>query len=45
VGEWIRFDTTVTFGVDGIGVTHAVLHDKRGPIGTMQQILTIRPRG
>ena len=44
VGDWIGFDTTVTFGSVGIGLTHAVLHDGRGPIGTMEQILTIRPR-
>ncbi|SFR91727.1 Thioesterase-like superfamily protein [Microbacterium sp. cf046] len=43
-GEWLGFDTTVTFGTNGIGLTHSVLHDEHGPIGTMQQILTLRPR-
>jgi hypothetical protein len=42
--EWIGYDTTVTFGPTGTGLTHTVLHDTHGPIGTAQQILTIRPR-
>jgi hypothetical protein len=42
-GEWIGFDTTVAFGPGGVGMTTSVLHDERGPIGTMAQILTIRP--
>jgi hypothetical protein len=42
-GDWIGFDTTVSFGAAGIGVTSSVLHDIRGPIGTMSQMLTIRP--
>ncbi|MGC5224561.1 thioesterase family protein [Micromonospora sp. DT81.3] len=42
--DWIGYDTTVTFGTNGIGLTHTVLHDIHGPIGTAEQILTIRPR-
>lgn len=42
-GEWIGFDTTVTVGPAGLGLTDTVLHDERGPIGTVQQILTVRP--
>ncbi len=42
-GEWIGFDTTVTFGADGLGVTHSIVHDERGPIGTSAQSLTLRP--
>ena len=42
-GEWLGFDTTVTFGKDGIGLTSSVLHDETGPIGTVAQILTVRP--
>ena len=42
--DWIGYDTTVTFGADGVGLTHSVLHDSEGPIGTAQQILTVRPR-
>lgn len=41
-GEWLGFDTTVSFGPDGVGLTHAVLHDERGLLGTSAQILTIR---
>jgi len=47
-GEWIGFDTTVTVGPAGVGLTDTVLHDDRGvdgvvPLGTVQQILTVRP--
>lgn len=44
-GEWVGFDTTVTFGPDGVGLTSTTLHDDEGPFGTMNQILTIRPIG
>ena len=42
--DWIGYDTTVTFGTNGIGLTHTVLHDTHGPSAPPQQILTIRPR-
>jgi acyl-Coa thioesterase superfamily protein/acyl-CoA thioesterase superfamily protein len=42
-GEWIGFDTTVSMGAGGVGLTSSVLHDDRGPIGTSAQILTVRP--
>jgi hypothetical protein len=42
-GEWLGFDTTVSFGADGLGVTSSVLHDVDGPVGTMSQLLTVRP--
>lgn len=42
-GEWIGFDTSVSFGPRGLGLTHSVLHDEHGPIGTMAQMLTVRP--
>ena len=42
-GEWIGFDTTVSFGSEGIGLTSGVIHDLEGPIGTASQILTVRP--
>jgi hypothetical protein len=42
-GEWLGFDTTVTFSADGLGLTSTVLHDVHGPIGTMAQMLTVRP--
>lgn len=42
--EWIGFDTTVSFGPTGLGLTHTVLHDEDGPLGTSDQALTVRPR-
>lgn len=41
--RWIGFDTSVSFGPAGIGLTSSTLHDLSGPIGTQAQILTIRP--
>ncbi len=43
-GEWIGLDTTVTFGPDGLGLTSTVIHDLDGPLGALQQALTVRPR-
>ncbi|MFV0534136.1 MAG: thioesterase family protein [Cumulibacter sp.] len=43
-GEWLGFDTSVSFGANGLGLTHSILHDETGPIGAMSQILTVRPR-
>jgi hypothetical protein len=43
-GEWVGFDTAVSFGPTGVGLTASVIHDERGPIGTSSQSLTIRPR-
>jgi len=42
-GEWTGFDTTVSFGADGLGLTSSVLHDVDGPFGTVGQMLTVRP--
>jgi hypothetical protein len=42
-GDWLGFDTTVSFGPSGVGLTSSTLHDHRGPIGTLTQILTLRP--
>jgi hypothetical protein len=42
-GGWLGFDTTVSFGPGGVGLTSSVLHDTDGPIGIMSQILTVRP--
>jgi hypothetical protein len=42
-GEWLGFDTTVSFGADGIGLTSSVIHDGSGPVGTSGQLLTVRP--
>ena len=45
VGEWLGFDTTVSFGPTGLGLTSSLLHDVAGPFGTMAQSLTVRPIG
>lgn len=42
-GAWVGFDTTVSFGPTGLGLTSSVLHDEHGPIGTLAQGLTVRP--
>lgn len=42
-GRWTGLDTTVTFGPTGQGITSTVLHDLDGPVGTAQQMLTVRP--
>lgn len=41
---WLGADTTVTFGATGLGATHSILHDERGPFAISIQTLTIRPR-
>lgn len=43
-GEWIGFDTRVSFGPGGVGLTETVLSDADGPLGTSSQTLTIRMR-
>ena len=42
-GEWLGFDTSVSFGPDGLGLTHSIIHDETGPIGSSAQMLTVRP--
>jgi hypothetical protein len=42
-GEWVGFDTSVSFGTSGLGLTSSVLHDHDGPVGTLAQVLTVRP--
>lgn len=42
-GEWVGFDTRVTFGPGGMGLTASVIHDHDGPLGTVSQSLTVRP--
>ncbi len=41
---WLGFDTSVSFGAHGLGVTSSTIHGALGPIGTVSQILTVRPR-
>ena len=43
-GDDLGFDTTVSFGPTGQGLTSSVLHDADGPFGTLAQLLTVRPR-
>ncbi len=42
-GEWLGFDTSVSFGGNGLGLTSSIIHDESGPIGTIGQALTVRP--
>jgi hypothetical protein len=42
-GEWVGFDTTVSFGPTGLGLTTSVVHDLDGPVGVCSQCLTVRP--
>lgn len=42
-GRWVGLDSTVVFGPSGQGVTSSVLHDRAGPVGHVQQMLTVRP--
>jgi len=44
-GRWIGFDTLVTVGAGGVGLTSTTLHDEAGPVGRAEQILTVRPVG
>lgn len=43
-GEWLGFDTSVSFGSTGLGLTSSILHNENGPIGAIGQALTVRPR-
>ncbi len=43
VRGWVGFDTRVTFGGSGVGLTSTTLHDELGPVGRAEQILTVRP--
>ena len=42
-GPWVGLDTTVVFGPAGAGLTTSVLHDRAGPVGRSEQLLTVRP--
>ena len=43
VGPWVGLDTTVAFGAGGLGLTSSWLHDEQGPVGRVEQSLTVRP--
>lgn len=42
VPGWVGFDTRVSFGPGGVGLTSTTLHDEQGPVGRAEQILTVR---
>lgn len=42
VGKYLGLEVNQQYGRDGIGLTSAVLHDKMGPFGHAEQILTVR---
>ncbi|MGB3344547.1 MAG: thioesterase family protein [Aequorivita sp.] len=41
-GKHLGLEVKQQYGKDGIGLTSAVLHDKEGPFGHAEQILTLR---
>lgn len=41
---WFGLDISVACGPTGLGLTHSILHDARGPFGAMSQCLTVRHR-
>jgi Thioesterase-like superfamily len=43
-GVWVGFDTRVTFGPKGHGLTSTDLYDVRGHVGRAAQTLLVRPR-
>jgi len=45
VRGWVGFDTRVSMGTTGLGVTSTTLHDERGPVGRAEQVLTVRRLG
>lgn len=42
VRGWVGFDTRVSMGTTGLGVTSTTLHDEQGPVGRAEQVLTVR---
>ena len=42
VRGWVGFETRVTMGPTGLGLTSTTLHDEQGPVGRAEQILTVR---
>ena len=42
-GEWIGVCADSSYGPDGIGATVGTLFDERGPVGSIQQGLLVRP--
>ncbi|TQN46118.1 thioesterase superfamily protein [Humibacillus xanthopallidus] len=42
VRGWVGFDTRVSMGTTGLGLTSTTLHDELGPVGRAEQVLTVR---
>jgi len=42
VRGWVGFDTRVSMGTTGLGLTATTLHDVAGPVGRAEQVLTVR---
>lgn len=42
-GGWTGLDTVVHWGGHGVGLTSSTLHDVDGPVGRVEQSLTVRP--
>src|SRR3546814_17176491 len=42
--EWVGFDTTVSFGPGGHGLTSSLVHSLDAPAGPSAQPLPLRPR-
>ncbi len=42
VRGWVGFDTRVSMGSTGLGLTSTTLHDELGPVGRAEQVLTVR---
>ncbi len=40
--EWVGLDTRVSFGSTGLGLTSSTVHDGNGPLGRVEQCLTVR---
>lgn len=40
--EWVGLDVTVSFGDTGLGLTSTTVHDEHGPVGRLEQCLTVR---
>lgn len=41
-GDWLGYDTRVSYSAGGTGITHTVFHDERGPFAVSTQGLTVR---
>ena len=41
-GKWLGIEGVQQYGIDGVGLSSAVLHDIYGPFGRSEQIITLR---